>query len=454
MMSASRQASKEDKGARRAWGTLAVLPWLAFGQAAARAADHAYDRDNQYGAVSVHEADQGRLPMFNRAKQLDAMTVNDTDRSPYLPDGMRAGTYMVFPEISASVLKDDNIFGAEKGQGDIRREVAGSVKLLSHMPRHVLDFMFSGRVVSFQDHDERNYADGTAHMQARLDVNHGHAFVGNFMTGLDHEERRDGETPITAKRPVEVWNSTADIGFVRSVGRLSALVGATAGHKEFRAVEAFDGSKLDQRYRDTDAYSLYLKLRYQISPGYNLLARVAGLREENRGTSTFNRSNEGFEATTGIELELSRLLRASFEGGMAQRTYKQGDLGEIQTAIFNTGLTWMVLPRLTLYFNGGREVNATSAAGASNRVDLKLKASLEYELQRNIVLTAGLEHVGTDFSGINRHDNLWVVTAGARYYFNKNVYLSLDLEHDKLESSYAGAGFEGNKIMASVKFRN
>jgi hypothetical protein len=449
-----RQASRERDNFRRACGALAVgLPLLAANAGPAKAADHAYDRENQYGAVSVHGSDQARLPIFDRSKQLNAITVNDTDRSSYLPDGIRAGAYMIFPEIGTSVIKDDNIFGSEKGQGDVRREASAKIKLLSHMPRHVLDFMFSGRVVSFQDHDERNYADGKAQMQARIDVNHGHAFVGNFMTALDHEERRDGETPRNAKRPVEVLHNTADVGFVRSVGRLSVLAGATAGHKEFHAVDTFDGSRLPQSYRDTNLYSSYLHLRYQVSPGYNLIARATGLMEENRGNPSFNRSNRGYETTAGVEFEPSRLLRASLEAGVSQRTYDQQALGEIQTAIFNSRLTWMITPSLTLYFTGGREVNATSAAGASSRVDLRFKGALEYELQRNIVLTAGVENVGTDFTGTSRHDNLWVLTAGAQYFFNKNIYLSLDLQRDQLVSSATGTGFEGNKIMASVKFR-
>lgn len=434
-------------------GALAVsLPLLGGGEALA--ADHAYDRDNQFGAVTVHEADQATFPKFDRSKQMNASTVNDTDRSPYLPDGIRAGTYMIFPEVGATILKDDNIFGAEKGQGDIRRELAGSVKMYSHLPRHVLDFMFSGRIVSFEEHSERNYADGMASMQTRIDVNHGHAFVGNFLTKLDHEERRDGETPRDAKRPVEVWHSEGDVGFVRSVGRLSALVGGVYGHKEFRAVEAFDGRRLPQSYRDTDLYSSYLKLRYQLSPGYTLTARVSGLMEQNRGTATFNRSNHGYEAATGIDFELSHLLRASLEAGYSQRDYDQDQMPDIKAAIYAGHLTWLITPTLTFYLKGKREINATGVDGASGRIDTSFRGTLEYEFQRNIVLTGGVEHVGTDFVGASRHDDLWVLRAGVQYYFNKHVFLSFNVEHERLASTAAGAGYDGNKIMAAIKFRH
>lgn len=450
-----RQASDELRSVRQACGALAIgLPLLAACPGAARAADHAFDRDNQFGAVTLHESMQSKFPKFDRSKELNAATVNDTDRSPYLPDGIRAGTYMIFPEVAATIMKDDNIFGAAKGEGDIRRELSGTVKMYSHMPRHVLDFMFSGRVVSFEEHSERNYADGMAVMQTRLDVNHGHAFVGNFMTKIDHEERRDGETPVNAKHAVEVWNSEADVGFVRSVGRLSALIGGTAAHREYHAVEAFDGSRLPQSYRDTDVYSNYLKLRYQVSPGYTLLARISALMEQNRGNATFNRSNHGYEAMTGVDFEMSRLLRVSLEGGYAMRDYSQDALADIKTAVFNGKLTWLMSPTLTFYLTGGREINATGVDKASGRVDTRMRATLEYEFQRNLVLTTSAEYVGTDFMGSTRHDDLWVLRAGAQYYFNKHVYLSVDVEHDRLASSTAGAGFDGNKIMAAIKFRH
>ena len=56
--------------------------------------------------------------------------------------------------------------------------------------------------------------------------------------------------------------------------------------------------------------------------------------------------------------------------------------------------------------------------------------------------------------GTSRHDDLWVLTAGAKYYYSKHIFFSLDAERDQLVSTTGGTGFEGNKIMASVKFRH
>lgn len=421
--------------------------------AGALAQDHAYDRDNQFGAVSIDGRDQPLFPMFDRAQQLGAVTVNDRDRPNAQPQGIRRGTYLIFPVVGATTMWDDNVLRSQKKEGDLRSEAMAAVKFESHLPRHLLDFMFSGRFVSFANHGERNYADGAAAMRTRIDIDHGHALVGNFVTRLDHEERRDGETPITAKRPVEYWQSQADVGFVRSVGRLTTLVGANAEHKEFRDVDAWDGSKLDQRFRDTDIWSAYTKLRYQISPGYAVTGRVSAIKEENRGNATFNRSNRGFEVLAGVDFEPSRLLRASLEGGYTQRDYDQQSLADINTAIFEGRLAWLITPLVTIYLKGRRTVSQTSFAGASGRVDNLFSASIEYEPLRKLVLTANAEYTAAEYNGTSRRDDVLIGRLGAQYFLSKHLLLTLNYEHERLTSNVAGFSYDDNKIMAGLKVR-
>ena len=301
---------------------------------------------------------------------------------------------------------------------------------------------------------ERNFADGAAHINARLDINSGHALVGNFMTKIDHEEDRSDETPANAKRSVEIWDSKADVGFVRSVGRLTANVGASAEHKEYHAAEGFDGSRVSQSYRDTDFYTTYLKSRYQLSPGYTLTGRLAGLAEQNRGSPTFNRTNHGVEATVGMEFYVSSLFQASVEGGLTTRDYDQRALVDITTAVFDSRFAWLMMPSLTVYGKALRRATQTNAIGASGRLDNVAGGSFEYELQRNIVLKGGAQFTHMEFMGTSRIDGQWLFNASAQYFYNKNIYFTLEYVHEKRDSNELGYDYQDNKIMASVKFRH
>jgi hypothetical protein len=446
-------AAQERANLRQACKALVVgLPLLGAGAGSAEARD--YDRENQYGAIAVHESMQAKFPVFDRTRLMNAVTVNDIDRAPFLPDGVRVGNYMLFPEVSASVVKADNMFTLKDRPADIRNEIAANLNVISQLPRHMFDFMLSGRAVSYQTHDERNFADGAAHINARIDINSGHALVGNFMTKIDHEEDRSDETPATAKRSVEIWDSKADVGFVRSVGRLTTHVGASAEHKEYHAAEGFDGGRVSQSYRDTDFYTSYLKTRYQLSPGYTVMARFAGLAEQNRGSLTFNRSNHGVEATVGMEFNVSSLFQASVEGGLTTRDYDQKALVDITTGVFDSRFAWLMMPSLTVYGKALRRATQTNAIGASGRIDTVAGGSLEYELQRNIVLKGGAQFTHMEFMGTSRIDGQWLFNASAQYFYNKNIYFTLEYIREKRDSNEIGYDYQDNKIMASVKFRH
>jgi hypothetical protein len=445
-------AARDTAGRAIAWATSASILLLPLATRTARASDQAYDQDNQYGAIAIGDRDPPMQP-FDRARILGAETVNDRDRPFFRQQGIRAGNYIVLPQASYTITHDDNIFGTNTPTADLRHELSGAMKLESRLPRHVLDIMFGGRAVAFQNNEDRNYADGFLGAKTRLDINRGHAFVGNFMSTVDHEERFGGEQPRDAKRPVEYWQNDADIGFVRNVGRLSAIVGATAQRKEYRDTDANDGSKILQAFRNSDTYSGYTRLRYSVSPGYTLTARAAYIHEDNKGNSEINRSNRGFEAAAGVDFELTRLVKAGLEAGYTQRNFTSATLDDINGLLYEARLAWLITPLVTLYGKARREVTSTSFAGASGRIDDRLTAQIDYEPLNNLLLSATLEYSQSDFVGTNRHDVGWGARLGAQYAVNTKVLLTLRYEHLQLKSNAESFSFEGNKIMAGITLR-
>jgi hypothetical protein len=438
---------------RQACKALVVgLPLLGAGMSSAEARD--YDRENQYGAITVHESMQAKFPVFHRQRLMNAVTVNDIDRAAYLPDGVRVGNYLFFPEVGTTLTKADNMFTLKDRPADLRHEVSASLNVISNLPRHMFDVLLTGRAVKYQVHEERNFADGAAHVNARIDINSGHAIVGNFMTKIDHEEDRNDETPANAKRSVEIWDSKAEVGLVRSVGRLTTHLSASAQHKEYHAAEGFDGARVPQSYRDTDFFASYLRMRYQLSPGYTLTGRVGALAEQNRGSLTFNRTNHGVDGTIGMEFDLSTLFQASVEAGMTTRDYDQRALVDITTAVFDSRFAWLMMPSLTAYGKALRRVTQTNAIGASGRIDTLVGGSLEYEFKRNIIFRGGAQFTNMEFMGTSRVDGQWLFNATAQYFYNKNIYFTLEYVHEKRDSNVIGFEYEDNKIMASVKFRH
>ena len=80
---------------------------------------------------------------------------------------------------------------------------------------------------------------------------------------------------------------------------------------------------LDLDYRDTQLYSTQLRAGYRLSPGYDLVGKVRGLKTLNRGNATSDMDSLGFEALAGLAFETNPLLRWRIMGGFGVRDYEK-----------------------------------------------------------------------------------------------------------------------------------
>ena len=133
----------------------------------------ALDLDGDMGLITETVASRDRLKSYDSIKLYGAERVADRDRQYVLPDGMLAGTYLIFPSLGAAVVYDDNIFksNADK-RSDVRSEITPSLRFTSQLPRHVLDLSLDGRIVSYLDNPDQDYADIRARLDGALHFDH------------------------------------------------------------------------------------------------------------------------------------------------------------------------------------------------------------------------------------------------------------------------------------------
>lgn len=83
------------------------------------------------------------------------------------------------------------------------------------------------------------------------------------------------EAPLEAREAGARVDNEAEIAFTRDQGRLGATFGLDLADHDYSDVEAFDGSRIDQDFRDMTSYGAYLGLNYRFSPGYKLLTSLS-----------------------------------------------------------------------------------------------------------------------------------------------------------------------------------
>lgn len=368
------------------------------------------------------------------------------------PKGLRYGSFFVAPSLLAKTVYDDNIFSLPKDKvSDVRVEVVPVVVVTSRLPRHVLNFSITGKLVEYLENSEQSHQDVRAGLSAGLHIDHAHTLSFGIISELKHEEVGQILTPEDAASPIPVFHNKAVAGLTRDTGRLYGTVSFGAESFDFYDVDKLGGGTLDQDYRDTQILSGQVRAGYRINPSMDLVANAKVIRQLNEGNEIYNTQSTGLEGSLGLKFQSSALLEWHFFAGYATRDFDYDDTGSIGAATFEGGLTWRPTERATIKSTISRSIDTTSSADSDGVVKTSASASLDYEIYHNLIGHAGVTVSDYDFSLEDRSDTLVGASVGLDYLITPDWKLTLGYTHERRSSTDDDYDITRNKIMIGAK---
>lgn len=412
-----------------------------------------YDTYNELITDTVARRELGRD--YYIQKQRGATTVNDQNRSFAAPEGVRAGPMLLFPSLNTTTTFDDNIFlSPSQTQSDLKTVFTPSIKAFSNLPRHKLDFSLSGRIVSYLENSDQNHEDYNAAIRGALHFDHAHTLSATVISGLGHEERGGLTTPVAAAEPVPVFRHRASFGITRDVGR---LYGTLSGHVEridYHDVQARNGTRLDQDFRDVDALGGRLQAGYRISPGFEVLGSISARRFENEGEGALDFSGNYFDVRGGVGFELGPLVNVELLAGVGSREFDADSKSSISTAVFGGRVEWLPTRGTTVRGRVYRNIADSPDADGGAYINTGLGAEVDYEIYHNVIARAGLNYTKSEFTSTDREDDTWSASLGVNYLMSKNIHLSAGYRFLQRESSNSNFEATSNRftVGATLQF--
>ena len=414
----------------------------------------ALDLDDTEGLSNDTVAKRDRLRFWDNSKKYGAEAVGDRDRPYVEPEGIRLGNYVAFPSVGALVIFDDNILGHDiEKRSDIRTELTAKTQLSSQFSRHALDLSLDGKIVSYMDNSDQDYANVRAKIDGALQFDHANTLAVDLLSALEHEERTDPSYPLRARGPVEVFHNRATTGITHDVSRLYGTISATAESWNYTNTAAIDGSTLNEEARDTTIYSSQLRSGYRFSPGFEFVSKFKALKIENRGDAKIDRDAWGFEALAGLVFESNPLLRWRILGGYGVRDFQQANLTDVSALLLQAEVQWLPTQRLSIYGTVARQFLDTTDITSSGATQSKLKIRAEYDVYHNIVLNGAIEFRHDDFGGIERIDDSMIASVGVDYFLSKNWLFTFGYEHQIRDSTSDSQDMHRNRFMLGAKLR-
>lgn len=362
--------------------------------------------------------------------------VADRPQPDYSPVGIRYGSFLFYPALLSSVSYDDNItaVGVDP-KSDWIFKFRPTLDIKSDWSRHYLAFTVGAESATYAKYSDADYVDAFAGGRGRLDITPDMS-VSTYLNYLyGHETPGDGETFTGVQEPVAFDRVDGGIKLDNRFNRLWTSTGFSARWEDFE--QWVDGEFIDQTYRNGTTYNAFGRVGYDISPLTSVFTQLA---YEWTDFEDSRYDGDQYTAAVGLKFEPSRLLRGEFYVGYLDWTSDSGFLADVSGFYFGGDLAWFATPLLTVTFTADRKIDGSTYQGGSSVLTSDYGVRADYELRRNIILSALFAYREQQYEDADRTDDKYTYGASVRYLINR--YLSSTLNYRYTDFTTDGEGVD------------
>ncbi len=393
------------------------------------------------------------LAAAGAAGALPALAMAQTDTSPFSRDrnvsvterprpaydalGIRLDSFLVYPKVEATVSHLDNVFATATNEvSDTVATVGPSVRAVSQWSRHELQINANANIFKYDKVSSQDNASYSVSGSGRIDVQRGVSLSPSVSFSHLVEPRTSAEAPDLPAEGIEYDQTVLDFfaehesGLVRFEGRVSAR------QSEYENVRLQSGAVFDTSYRDNTSVEAQARVAYAVSPALSFyVAGIANRWNFDNPSTDIGRDSEGYQVVVGSNFDISRLARGEVQVGYLNQSFSDSRAGDVDGVAVKGTVEYFPTQLITLTASAERAVRATGVIGAAAALHSQASIQADYELFRNVVLSARVLKAQDDYRGNDRKDDVTGVMLGGQYLVNRNLGVNVIFNRDEQDSS-------------------
>lgn len=371
------------------------------------------------------------------------------DEDPWAPLGVRIGSVVLKPAITASGGYDTNPerSSAAGVKGSYFQRYDAELGVQSDWNVHELKGQLRGGYIDYLSNRAASRPDGEANLDLRLDVTRDTRILLETRARLDTQ--RPGSPDLTAAvqgRP-QVLQYGGSAGITQDINRLQLTLRGSADRSDYEDAQLSSGAILSQRDRNQTQYGLRLRASYEVTPGLKPFVQAEIDRrdfDEKTDTSGFMRSSDGVTGRIGSSFEITRQLTGEISGGYQNRRYEDGRLRDLRGFVGDASILWSPTPLTTITLRGAAELGDTTVPGSSGTTARRVTIEIAHALRRNLIVTGFANFGRTEYEGQSLREDLINLGAKLEYKLTRTFSVRASFTHERLNSTATGADYTAN----------
>lgn len=375
------------------------------------------------------------------------VTVTQRPKPDFDPLGIRAGAFLVSPQLKVSEVYNDNVALEEEDEkSDFITLIEPSIAIESDWSVHSLGLEVGSEVAIHANEGDEDYQDAFVTGNFQLDITRATNLTLTGETRKAHVERDDPED-VGDNELTDVYQYGGSASLQQQFNRIGLRGSVSAERSDFES---------DQNDQDNVEYDFALRTGYEVSPRFQVFAEgIYNIEDriQNVDDDGFERDSDGFEVRLGTSVDITSLVFGEAFAGYRVQRFKDDNFGDETGVSFGIDLSWN--PTLLTSFNlsGTRDFEATDEAGAASNFTTSVVLGVDHEVLRNLVLSADAFYEKDDFRGDDREEDAFGFGGGIEYLVNRNIVLDSAYSYSERDSNVDGESYTANVISVGVAFR-
>jgi hypothetical protein len=367
-------------------------------------------------------------------------------RTDYDFRGVRAGDFIIRPNLTESFGHDANVTGLSHGPGSTFLQTDASVGATSDWERDSLNAYLSLSDLRYFDQPTENQTNWTASLAGSHRL--GDDQIGLAYTHLHlNESPRDIDAPtFTGIVPYDVDDARLSYSAVH--GRITLVPNIDATAIRFSNPSGTSGAS--QSFRDRNLVQGELASYYELSPLRNLVAVVRGTHIGYLHAQSLvpDRSSNGGTFLIGLDYAAADVFRYRALIGYQFRQYDSRQYSNLSAPIIEAAVTWTPTQLTTVTGTLLRDIEDSSSETLSGYTYSLAKLSVDHEYLRNLLLNAYGEYQRADYAASTQPGSATVAASsqtilgagvGATWLLNRRMRLGVTYDYSNRHAPAPGS---------------
>lgn len=375
------------------------------------------------------------------------VTVISRERSDYEAGGIRAGSFVIRPRLTAGGGYESNVLGTARPRGSPFIETSGGVEAVSDVSRVNLAASLAVDDVRYLDEPRQSFTNWAARIGGSYDVGrdvvslrYEHLNLNQTARDLDVAQQLDQTIQFSIDRAQLSYRANFNRVFLTPAFEVSsyAYSNGSAGNVNYR-----------QDYRDRVVLSPSLTAGYELSPRRNVIAvvREASASYSNQLPGVASRDFDDIAVLGGIDYDATGLVRLRALVGYEVRLFKSAQYRTIQAPIAELAAIWTPTGLTTLTAGVTRRIQDSADETTAGYTETSARLRVDHEYLRNVLLQA---NAGVYFNEYRDggDQRLYTFGAGVTYLLNRNIGISAtyDIQGRQSGSDNRGVRINGQTL--------